>query len=453
MSFPAEFLWGAATAAYQVEGAAFQGGRGRSVWDDFCDREGAVKHGQSGAVACDHYHRHAEDIAIMKNLGLHAYRLSVSWPRVLPTGLEDVNEEGMAFYDRLVDDLLAAGIQPWVTLFHWDFPSTLFKRNGWLERDSAAWFAEYAAAMVARIGDRVQHWMTLNEPQVYIDLGHSTGIHAPGLKLPLHDQLLAGHNTLRAHGLAVQAIRACTPQPCEIGMVGVGRACCPVDDRPETIEAARKATNAVERDNHFSNTWWFDPICFGRYPEDGIKAFGDDLPSFPDEDLDTMHQPLDFLGLNIYQGGMVKADDAGEPEWIPQPDGQPITAFDWPVVPESLQWGPRFVHERYDLPIHITENGLASMDWVARDGKVHDANRIDFLARYLDQLHQAIKAGADVRGYFQWSLLDNFEWAEGYTKRFGLIHIDYPTGTRTPKDSAAWYAEVIRTNGESIGLS
>jgi beta-glucosidase len=450
VSFPEHFLWGSATAAYQIEGAAFEDGRGRSVWDDFCDKEGAVKQGHTGAVACDHYHRYPEDIAIMRDLGLHAYRFSISWPRVLPEGLGDPNEPGLDFYDRLVDALLEAGIQPWATLFHWDFPSTLFARKGWLERDSASWFGEYTALMVTRLGDRVKHWMTLNEPQVYIDLGHGSGLHAPGLKLSLHDQLLAAHNTMRAHGKAVQAIRELSPQACEVGLVGVGCAACPIDDQPETIEAARVATNRVERGNFFNNNWWYDPIFKGSYPEDGLEAFGTDMPEFPDSDFQEIRQPLDFLGLNIYQAGMVKAGPDGEAEAVPHPVGHPITTFEWPVVPEALQWAPRFIHERYEVPIYITENGLASMDWVARDGKVHDANRIDFTARYLEQLHAAIEAGADVRGYFHWSMLDNFEWAEGYTKRFGLVHIDYPTGTRTPKDSSAWYADVIRSNGANL---
>ena len=450
MPFPQDFIWGAATAAYQIEGGAHTGGRGRSVWDDFCDIPEKVKNGHSGAIACDHYHRFDEDIEIMRAIGLQAYRLSISWPRVMPQGTGTINEEGLAFYDRLIDGLLAANIQPWVTLFHWDFPSTLFDRGGWLERDSASWFSEYASVVTERLGDRVTQWITLNEPQVYIDLGHKTGIHAPGLTLNLHDQLLAGHNTLRAHGMAVQAIRAASPQSCQVGWAPVGRACCPIDEKPETIEAARIAHNAVERDHHFSNSWWFDPALLGCYPEHGLEIFGSDMPSFPESDLDTIHQPLDFVGLNIYQGQMIKASEEGQPEVVPFDVGHPITAFDWPVVPEALRWSPRFLHERYDIPIYITENGLASMDWISQDGKVHDQNRIDFTTRYLEQLRLGIESGADVRGYFHWSAFDNFEWAEGFTKRFGLIHIDYPSGTRTPKESAHWYSHVISTNGASI---
>ncbi|MDG1360659.1 MAG: GH1 family beta-glucosidase [Phycisphaerales bacterium] len=450
MTFPENFLWGAAAAAYQIEGAAFEGGRGRSVWDDFCDTPGKVELGHTGAIACDHYHRHVEDVAIMKAMGLHAYRLSISWPRVLPTGEGLINEEGLDFYDRLIDELLRQGITPYATLFHWDFPSALFERGGWLARDSAAWFGAYTDVVVRRLGDRVKHWITLNEPQVYIQHGHRDGTHAPGLQLPLQDQLIAAHNTMRAHGHSVQAIRAASPGPAVIGYTGVGAAGCPVDLDPANIEAARRATNGVDPAHHFNNTWWYDPICLGSYPEAGLEVFGSDMPDFPDTDFDEMNQPIEFIGLNIYQGGYIRAGDDGEPVGIPLGDGHPITTFDWPVVPEALRWGPFFAHERYGLPVFITENGLASMDWVSRDGKVHDPNRIDFTARYLEQLRLAIADGADIRGYFHWSILDNFEWAKGYTKRFGLVHVDYPTGTRTVKDSGEWYAEVIRTNGASI---
>lgn len=447
MAFPEHFLWGAAAAAYQIEGAAFEDGRGRSVWDDFCDQPGMVEQGHTGEIACNHYHRYSEDVAIMKAMGLAAYRFSISWPRVLPEGVGSMNEAGVDFYDQLTDELLAAGITPYATLFHWDFPSALFAKGGWLNRDSAAWFGEFASLMVQRLGDRVHNWITLNEPQVYIHLGHRDGEHAPGLKLSLSEQLLAGHNTLRAHGKAVEAIRAGTPEPATIGYTGVGRAICPVNMDPATIQAAREGTNSVQADHHFSNTWWFDPVCLGSYPEEGLAAFGADVPDFPDSDLQEINQPIDFIGLNIYQGGMVSVDDEGKSCDVPHPVGHPITTFDWPVVPEALRWGPFFAHERYQLPVYITENGLSSMDWISRDGKVHDANRIDFTARYLEQLQLAIADGADVRGYFHWSIMDNFEWAKGYTKRFGLVYVDYATGERTVKDSGEWYGQVIRSNG------
>ena len=450
-TFPETFLWGAAAAAYQIEGAAFEGGRGRSVWDDFCDREGAVEHGHSGAVACDHYHRFQDDIQIMRSLGLHAYRLSIAWPRVLPEGTGRINEEGLDFYDRLIDALLEAGIEPWATLFHWDMPSSLFEKGGWLARDSAAWMGEYADLVGRRLGDRVADWITLNEPQVYIQHGHHDGMHAPGLKLSMREQLIAGHNTMRAHGHAVRALRAASPGPCRIGYTAVGCAGCPIDESPTSIQAARIATGTVDPNHHFNGPWWLDPVCLGRYPEQGLEVHGADAEGLDDDaDLAEIQVPIDFLGLNIYQAGRVRAGDDGQPIAVPLPDGFPTTHFDWPVVPESLRWAPFFAHERYGLPIHITENGLASMDWVSRDGRVHDPNRIDFTARYLEQLSLAIADGADIRGYFHWSILDNFEWAKGYTRRFGIVHVDYETQVRTLKDSARWYAEVIRTNGASI---
>ena len=449
--FPETFLWGAAAAAYQIEGAAFEGGRGRSVWDDFCDRKGAVKNGDTGAVACDHYHHFGGDIEIMKELGLHAYRLSISWPRVLPQGIGAANETGLDFYDRLVDGLLAAGITPWVTLFHWDMPSALFEKGGWLCRDSADWMGVYADLVTRRLGDRVTDWITLNEPQVFIQHGHSDGGHAPGLKLTLREQLIAGHNAMRAHGHAVKAIRAASPGPCLVGYTAVGCAGCPVDDDPATIAAARIASTTIDPSHHFNNTWWMDPVCLGKYPEQGMEVFGAAADGLDDpDDLAEMNQPIDFLGLNTYQAGHVKAGPDGEPVEVERAPGHPVTHFDWPVVPESLRWAPFFVHERYGLPIYITENGLASMDWVARDGRVHDANRIDFTARYLEQLGMAVADGADVRGYFHWSILDNFEWAEGYNRRFGMVHVNYGTLERTVKDSARWYSGVIGCNGESL---
>ena len=449
--FPAKFVWGAAAAAYQIEGAAFEGGRGRSVWDDFCDRDGAVKNGDTGAVACDHYHRYEGDVAIMKELGLHAYRLSIAWPRVLPDGVGTPNEVGLDFYDRLVDCLLGAGITPWITLFHWDMPSALFQRGGWLNRDSADWMGGYADLVCRRLGDRVTNWITLNEPQVYIQHGHRDGGHAPGVKLTLREQLLAGHNTMRAHGHAVRAIRAASPVPANVGYTAVGCGACPADDRPETLEAARIASTTVDAGHHFNNTWWMDPVCLGRYPEQGLELYGKDAEGLANaNDLEEMSPPIDFLGLNTYQGGTVKAGPDGRPVELPRTPGRPITHFDWPVTPEALRWASFFVHERYETPIYITENGLASMDWVSRDGRVHDANRIDFTARYLEQLSMAIGDGADVRGYFHWSILDNFEWGEGYDRRFGLVHVDYGTLERTVKDSARWYAGVIGSNGAAI---
>lgn len=452
MSFPEGFIWGASTAAYQIEGAASEDGKGPSVWDMMCRRPGAIWNGQSGEVACDHYHRYREDVALWKEIGLRAYRFSISWPRVIPAGTGPVNEKGLAFYDRLVDELLAAGIEPFVTLFHWDYPLELYYRGGWLNPESPDWFAEYTRTVVERLSDRVKHWMTLNEPQCFVGLGHRDGVHAPGDKLPFREVLRIAHHALLAHGKAVEAIRAYAKAPARVGYAPVGVVKIPASEAPEDIEAARKAMFSItEPHNYWVNTWWMDPVILGRYPEDGLQAFARDLPEFDEADLETMCQPLDFFGVNIYRGEVVRAGAEGAPEPVGLPVGYPMTHFYWPVTPEALRWGPRFFFERYRLPIVITENGMANADWIALDGQVHDPQRIDYTTRYLRELAKAMADGVEVRGYFHWSIMDNFEWAEGYRQRFGLIYVDYPTQQRILKDSAHWYREVIATNGASLG--
>ncbi len=450
MRFPKGFVFGAASSAYQVEGAADVDGRGPSVWDEFCRRPGAVHQGESGAVACDHYHRYREDVSLMRSIGLRAYRLSLSWPRILPDGTGRINEAGLAFYDRLIDELLGAGIEPWVTLFHWDMPSALFRRGGWLNHDSAGWFADYAELATRRLSDRVRHWITLNEPQVFIGLGHADGKHAPGLKLSFPDCLRAAHHALLGHGRAVLAMRGAARRPLSIGWSPVGHISCPATDSPADIEAARTAMFSVRRRDFWNNTWFADPVCRGRYPDDGVRLFGEDMPRIADSDLETIHQPLDFYGVNIYSGGQVKAGPGGEPVDIPAPPGAPTTTFRWLIRPEVLNWGPRLLAERYGLPITITENGMANVDTVDLDGRVQDPQRIDFTRRHLLELGRAARDGVNVLGYFHWSILDNFEWAEGYRERFGLIHVDYATQRRTLKDSAHWYRRVIATHGEVL---
>jgi beta-glucosidase len=450
MSFPESFQWGAAAASYQIEGAAFADGKGASVWDMFVRKPGAVVGGHTGDIACDHYHRYAEDVALMKAMGLKAYRLSVSWPRVLPEGTGTPNAAGLAFYDRLVDALLAAGIEPWVTLFHWDFPLALYYRGGWLNRDSAEWFADYAALVTQKLSDRVKNWMTLNEPQVYINAGHLDGRHAPGDKLALREVLRASHNTLLAHGRGVQAIRANSKQPCRIGYAPASYPKVPLTDSRADLEAARRAFFAINPKNLWNMSWWLDPVFIGEYPADGWRLYGADVPTVRAGDLELISEPVDFFGVNIYAGDCVRALSDGSPEPVPWPDGHPITAFEWPVVPQAMYYTTRFCHERYGKPIVVTENGLSCRDWVSTDGKVHDPQRIDFTRRYLLEVERAIDGGIPIEAYFHWSFIDNFEWARGYKERFGLIHCDYATGTRTPKDSAYWYADVIRTNGGAL---
>lgn len=450
MTFPKDFTWGAATSSYQIEGHAAGEGRGASVWDEFCATPGRVHGGHTGDVACDHYSRYAADVQLMRTLGLGAYRFSVAWSRVLPTGRGRVNAAGLAFYDRLVDALLEAHIEPWLTLFHWDYPLALYREGGWLHPDSPRWFEDYTRVVVDQLSDRVRHWITLNEPQCFIGLGHQTGILAPGDKLPLDRTLLAAHHTLLAHGLAVQTIRSQAKLSPVIGWAPTGDVPTPASETGEDIAAARETFWNVAPENVWNMAWWLDPVLKGRYPEQGLNAYGSAVPAFTDAEMCTMHQPIDFIGLNIYRGYTCRRSAGGSPEIVAFAPGCAETHIHWAVHPAALRWGPIFTYERYRLPIVITENGLASHDWVSVDGKVHDPQRSDFLARYLVELRRAMEDGVPVRGYFAWSLLDNFEWAEGYRYRFGLVHVDFATQRRTPKDSAWWYRECIRTHGGSL---
>lgn len=447
--FPSNFIWGAASSSYQIEGAHHADGKGPSVWDAYCRREGAIRGGHSGDVACDHYHQFPEDIGIMRQMGLQAYRFSISWPRVLPLGVGNPNEAGLAFYDALVDKLLDAGIQPWVTLFHWDYPQALQSRGGWLNPQSPQWFEDFTRVIVKRLSDRVTHWITINEPQIFLGLGHGDGTHAPGLRLSFADRLLATHHALLSHGRSVQVIRAHAKRPPIIGWAPCGRVEYPAVETPSNIEAARHSTFSIFKHDSWNNTWFADPVCLGRYPEDGLRLFHSDLPRFANDDLATICQPLDFYGVNIYSGDPVIATDAGAATKVPFPPGHPQTAFRWNIAPASLRWGPRFLYERYNLPIVVTENGMSNIEIVEHTPpmRVRDPQRIEFTRQYLLALSQAWRDGTDIRGYFHWSVMDNFEWAEGYTQRFGLVYVDFPTGKRIPKDSAQWYREVIASNG------
>ena len=452
MGFPDDFAWGVAAAAYQLEGAAYEDGRGLSVWDVFCRREGAIWKGQTGDVACDHYHRYKQDVAVMKQIGVRAYRLSVSWPRVLPEGVGQVNEKGIGFYDKLIDELLRAGIEPYVTLFHWDFPYQLYCRGGWLNRESSDWFAEYTRLLVDRLSDRVSNWITLNEPQCFIGQGHQDGFHAPGDKLGFSEMLRVGHNALLAHGKAVQVIRARSNSESKVCYAPVCVIKVPATDTAEDIEACRTSMFSITERNYWNNTWWMDPVFLGEYPADALELYGEAAPDISPGDMETISQPLDYFGANIYHGRETRLGADGRPEDAPKPLGQALSGLDWPVVPESMYWGSRFLYERYKKPILITENGLpAKTDWMALDGKVHDSQRIDYLQRFLRELDKAGRDGVDIRGYFLWSIMDNFEWACGLGVRCGLVFVDYVTQRRTLKDSAYWYKQVIASNGESLG--
>ena len=445
--FPSTFIWGAGSSSYQIEGGAQVDGRGPSIWDTFCQRPGAVHHGETGGVACDHYHRMQSDVALMRTMGLRAYRFSVAWPRVLPEGTGSVSAAGLGFYDRLVDELLSVGIEPWVTLYHWDLPQALFDRGGWLNPEIPRWFADYTAAVVDRLSDRVGHWITINEPQIFIGLGYNEGKHAPGLKLATAEQLRAAHQALLAHGRAVQVIRGRAKTTPRVGWAPIGRVEYPAEETPEEIEAARRLTFAITEKGFWNNAWFGDPACLGRYPEDALRLYGADAPTVAPGEMETIHQPLDFYGVNIYSGTAVRRSADGTAKHVPWPAGTPASTLRWPVAPKSLYWGPRFLAERYQLPIVVTENGMAGLDWVQSDGRIRDYHRIDYTRQYLLELARAVRDGVRIDGYFHWSIMDNFEWAEGYKERFGMIHVDYTTQQRTLKDSAYWYREVIRTGG------
>jgi beta-glucosidase len=438
---PASFRWGASTAAYQIEGAAAEDGKGPSVWDTFTARPGAVRDGHTGDTACDHYRRYQEDVALMKGLGLDAYRFSVSWPRVQPTGSGQVNGRGLDFYDRLVDELLANGVVPTPTLYHWDLPQALEDGGGWLDRDTAHRFGEYAAVVADRLGDRVKRWITLNEPFVHMAYGYAFGVHAPGRALML-DALPVAHHQLLGHGLAVSALRERGAEE-----VMIANNCTPVRVAGGATAADLAAAEAYDV---LHNRLFNDPLLLGRYPD--LSAYGVTEPTWGgvvrDGDLETIAAPLDGLGLNYYNPSWIAApaEGGGLPFDLAEPEEDyPRTAFGWPVVPEGLTELLVGARERYGdalPPIHITESGCSQPDRPV-DGEVRDQARIDYLRGHIDAVAEAVARGVDVRAYFTWSLLDNFEWAEGFHQRFGLVHVDFGTQLRTPKASYAWYRDRI----------
>lgn len=450
MGFAKDFVWGAATSSYQIEGTGRDSGKGQNIWDVFTKEPGRVYEGHTGDIACDHYHRFREDVAYMKELGLKGYRFSIDWSRVLPEGTGKVNEKGIDFYNALIDELLEQGIEPYITLYHWELPYEIYKRGGWMNPEIVEWFGQYTRLVAERFSDRVKYFFTLNEPQCFVGLGFLQGCHAPGVKAPLRDTFEMAHNALKAHGRAVQMLRAYGKQNVQIGYAPTSGMCYSEKETPKDIEAARKALFALPDD--LSNwtwnvSWWSDPVILGKYPEEGMKKYEKYLPVITDEDMKLISQPIDFYGQNIYNGRCIRMGTDGRPEEVRRPAGFPKTATNWPVTPEALYWGPKFLYERYRKPIYITENGMACHDTVSQDGKVHDPNRIDFLARYLKNLKRAAEE-IDIRGYFQWSLMDNFEWDKGYAERFGIIYVDFETQERIWKDSAYWYRDLIRRNGD-----
>lgn len=446
--FCKDFLWGAASAAHQIEGAYLEDGKGMGIWDTFEQKTGYIIRNENGNVACDHYHRYREDIAIMKELGLKSYRFSVSWPRVMPEGYGTVNEKGLQFYIDLVNELTEAGIEPMVTLFHWNLPTAIYELGGWENPQVVDWFEQYTDVVTTALGKKVKYWMTFNEPQLFIGAGLNAGVFAPFEKKSTEALMRISKNVYLAHGKAVRIIRK-NCQNSIVGMAPTGEIVIPRDMNAESIERARKLSFSMKKESFTSSiTWWSDPVFFGKIPEDAQAIFGECLPVLTEEEWEIVTEPLDFYGFNIYQG-LEDLDSTEEYGPYAYP-GSPKTSMDWNVTPEVLYWSCRFLYERYGKPIMITENGMSSFDWVSLDGKVHDPNRIDFLHRYLRSIKDAVSEGIPVLGYQYWSIMDNFEWINGYDKRFGLVYVDYRTQKRTIKDSAYWYRDVIATNGEIL---
>jgi beta-glucosidase len=450
--FPADFLWGGATAAYQIEGAVTEGGRGPSIWDTFSRTPGRTFNGDTGDQAIDHYHRYRDDVALMDSLGLNAYRFSIAWPRIQPTGSGPASEAGLDFYRRLVDELLAQGIEPWVTLYHWDLPQALEDAGGWPARDTARRFADYALLVHGALGDRVSSWTTLNEPFCSSLIGYAAGEHAPGRTEPAA-ALRATHHLLLGHGLAIQALRTVAPEA-KLGITLNLYAVDAATDNPADLDAARRVDG-------LQNRIFLDPVLLGRYPSDVLEdveqlgGFGD----VRDGDLAAISGRLDFLGVNYYTRHVITAtpDPDAEPgprtsPWVGADNvrsvfrGLPRTDMDWEIDPDGLYEVLTRLRDEYPaIPLLITENGAAFADQVGEDGVVHDPQRIDYIDAHLRACHRAIAEGVPLRGYFVWSIFDNFEWACGYAKRFGIVHVDYDSQLRTPKDSAGYYSEVVRT--------
>lgn len=450
--FRDDFVWGVASSAYQIEGRDKEDGAGKCIWDTFTE-EGRIYEKQNAYVSCDHMHRYKEDFALMRLLGVKAYRFSLSWSRIMPEGVGKVNEKAIALYRDMIMEMKKNGIEPYITMYHWEFPQKLQDRGGWLNEEVIEWFAEYAKVVAENFADLCDYFITLNEPQCFVGLGHLSGVHAPGMKLPPAQVFQIAHNALRAHGRAVQNLRKYAGKPIQVGYAPTCGMAYPETNKKEDIEAARKVLfsfyNPIE--NWTWNVAWFsDPVVLGKYPEEGLEKYKEYLPVITKEDMELISQPIDFLGQNIYNGYIVRAGKDGEPEFVSRKPGFPKTAAGWPVTPECLYWGVRFLYERYKKPLYITENGMSCHDNVATDGQVHDRNRIDFLDTYLSALQKAADDGADIRGFFLWTFLDNFEWDKGYNERFGIVYVDFETQKRIAKDSAYWFQKVMESNGKNL---
>jgi len=435
-----DFVWGVSTSSYQIEGAERVDGRGPSIWDGFCRQPGRIANGDTGEQACDHYHRYREDIALMRSLGLKAYRFSVAWPRVLPSGRGTANQAGLAFYDRLVDGLLEAGIEPWLCLYHWDLPQALQDIGGWTNRDSADWFSDYAGLIARRLGDRVKRFATFNEPSVFTLFGYSFGWHPPATDDSVAHHAAIHHVNL-AHGAAVDVLRD------QVTGASIGAIHNIQPSRPVHPTAADRKAAALLDD--FWNRAFADPQMLGSYP--ASLHGGIDLHR-RDGDMQRICRPIDWLGINHYSPIYAKAEGASPLgfAWADAPADVPRSPIGWQVDPKAFRDTLLDAHDRYELPIYVTENGAGAVETPDTAGEVHDPERIDYLSSYTDAMHEAVEMGADVRGYFVWSLLDNFEWGAGYANRFGLVYVDYATQKRTPKASARWYAAMIKSQARRV---
>lgn len=447
MGFRKDFIWGTATAAYQIEGGAYAQGKGENVWDVGSKVPGRVFEGHTGDFACDHYHRFKEDVTIMKKLGIKNYRLSINWARLIPEGVGKVSEEGVRFYSELFDELINSGITPWVTLFHWDYPYALYKKGGWLNDESPLWFESYAETVAKLFGNKIDRFMTINEPQCFVELGHFQGTHAPFLKLSRGEVLKVAHNVLKASSMAERALRKNCPKKITVGFAMAYAAAMPFD-KEKDLEAAREESFACHGDL-FGTSFWTDALVFGKYP-DSFKTMFDENGFAPsEEDMKIIKGNYDFFGVNSYTSYYVTVKDGRTVTVAPKPSDA-LTDMRWHVYPELMYYTPKFLYERYSLPVIYTENGCAVSEWKDLDGEIKDYSRIDFIKRYLRELMRAADDGVDVRGYFYWSLLDNFEWGEGYSKHFGLVHVDYDTFERTLKKSAYYFSDVVKSNGEVV---
>lgn len=443
-AFKKDFIWGVATAAYQIEGACDKDGKGKSIWDVFSHTPGRIVDGSNGDVACDAYHHMEEDLSLLEELGVKAYRFSIAWTRILPDGIGEVNQKGIDYYNRLINGLLARNITPYVTLYHWDLPQALQDKGGFLNEEFPIWFLNYTKVVAEVFGDRVKHFFTFNEPQCILN-----NAFAPGISHTTQQQLTRIHHLLLAHGLAAKELHKI--QGAKVGYVSCGGIPVPATDSEEDYKAAKEKFFDLDEGNLTECTSIYsDPIFFGKYPNQYYEVYKDILPNIREKDMEIISEPLDFWAQNTYGGEFVRAvkNEKGEmvAETVERPWGSPTTSMGWDITPQSLYYVTKYVYERYGKPIYIAENGISLQDFVFSDGKVHDPTRIEYLYTYLRELEKANKDGVEIEGYFHWSFMDNFEWMRGYTQRFGLVHVDYQTLKRTKKDSFYAYQKII--NGE-----